>query len=169
RHRKPDSAPPLVAPSELLPRPPDDIEKYSYIQRRMWILTGSSIISFGFLAISQVRLARSSPWLWAYLPLLTFTILYYLVSLRVTASTRDFSLRRHQALVRYWRPARYPSVDIFLPVCGEPIQVLYNTWTYARTMMQHYPGVATAYVLDDSASPAVAAMASDFGFYYGSR
>lgn len=36
-------------------------------------------------------------------------------------------------------------------------------------MAQYYPGVVTAYVLDDADSPEVAAMADDFGFAYGSR
>jgi len=85
-------------------------------------LTGSSLVSFGCLAVSQFELARSSPWLWIYVPLLGFTVVYYLVSLRVNAVTHDFDLRQHQALVRSWRPARYPSVDVFLPVCGEPVQ-----------------------------------------------
>ncbi|MEU8865080.1 hypothetical protein [Streptomyces umbrinus] len=29
---------------------------------------------------------------------------------------------------------------MFLPVCGEPIQVLHNTWTHVRALVDRYPG-----------------------------
>ncbi|MYW68298.1 glycosyltransferase [Streptomyces sp. SID8379] len=153
----------------LLPLPPSDREKYSYTRRRLWILTISSLISFGCLAVSQVELARSAPVLWVYAPLLVFTVVYYLVSLRVNGFTRDFDIKRHRRLVRNWRPETYPSVDVFLPVCGEPIAVLHNTWRHVRAMADRYPGVCVPFVLDDRASPELAAMARDFGFRYGTR
>jgi cellulose synthase (UDP-forming) len=153
----------------LLPKPPDDQEKYTYIKRRLWVLTGCSFVSFGCLITSQFRLTQSSRWLWLYVPLLAFTVLYYLTSLRVNSFTRDFDLAAHRQLVRSWRPRVYPTVDVFLPVCGEPIEVLHNTWTHVRRLVQRYPGFATVYVLDDSARAEFAAMAADFGFVYGSR
>ena len=153
----------------LLPQPPDDREKYSYIQRHLWVLTCCSLVSFSCLALSQFRLAQSTFWLWLYLPFLAFTILYYLVSLSVNAFSRDFDLRAHRRLRWSWRPIAYPTVDVFLPVCNEPLEVLHNTWRHVAKMAQHYPGVVTPYVLDDGDSPEVAAMADDFGFAYGSR
>jgi cellulose synthase (UDP-forming) len=153
----------------LLPQPPDDREKYSYIRRHLWVLTCCSLVSFSCLALSQFRLAQSTPWLWVYLPFLLFTILYYLVSLSVNAFSRSFDLRAHRQLRWSWRPAVYPTVDVFLPVCNEPLEVLHNTWMHVAGMAQYYPGVVTPYVLDDAGSPAVAAMAGDFGFVYGSR
>src|SRR5512132_421065 len=153
----------------LLPQPPDDREKYSYIGRHVWVLTCCSLVSFSCLAVSQFRLAQSTPWLWVYLPFLLFTILYYLVSLWVNAFSRSFDLRAHRRLRWSWRPAVYPTVDVFLPVCGEPLEVLHNTWSHVARMARHYPGVVTPYVLDDVGSGAVAAMASKFGFVYGTR
>lgn len=82
----------------LLPQPPDDREKYSYIGRHLWVLTCCSLVSFSCLALSQFRLTRSTVWLWVYLPFLLFTILYYLVSLSVNAFSRDFDLRAHRQL-----------------------------------------------------------------------
>ena len=67
------------------------------------------------------------------------------------------------------RPQTYPSVDVFLPVCGEPVDVVRNTWKYVAEMSQHYQGTVTAYVLDDSASPELKAMAREFGFAYARR
>lgn len=80
--------------------------------------------------------------------------------------TRGFDMAAHRKLVESWRLQRYPSLDIFLPVCGEPAEILRNTWTYVRELVRHYPGPTVAYVLDDSASNRLAAMADDFGFAY---
>ena len=44
---------------------------------------------------------------------------------------------------------RYPSLDMFLPVCGEPLSVLANTWAHVFELIRAYPGTSTAYVLDD--------------------
>uniref|UniRef100_UPI003EBEED0B glycosyltransferase family 2 protein n=1 Tax=Streptomyces tabacisoli TaxID=3156398 RepID=UPI003EBEED0B len=153
----------------LLPLPPSDREKYSYARRRLWVLTIGSLVSFSCLVVSQVELAWSAPLLWVYSPLLLFTVVYYLVSLRVNGFSRDFDLKRHRRLVRGWRPEAHPSVDVFLPVCGEPIQVLHNTWRHVRAMADRYPGACLPFVLDDGASPELAAMARDFGFRYGTR
>lgn len=153
----------------LLPQPPDDEEKYSYAKRHLWVLTSCSLVSFSFLALSQLKLVRSTPWLWVYLPFLLFTVLYYLVSLAVNASSRNFDMRAHKRLRWSWRPAVYPTVDVFLPICGEPLNVLHNTWSHVARMARTYRGTVTVYVLDDAANPGVTAMAADFGFVYGTR
>ncbi|GAA3374435.1 hypothetical protein GCM10020367_38280 [Streptomyces sannanensis] len=158
-----------AAPPGLLPLPPTEAEKYSYVKRRLWVLTLCSLVSFVCLAVSQLRLSESTPLLWLYTPLLVFTVVYYLVSLRVNAFSRGFDIERHWRLVCEWQPEVYPSVDVFLPVCGEPIEVLHNTWTHVRALADRYPGVCVPFVLDDSASPELQAMAADFGFRYGSR
>jgi cellulose synthase (UDP-forming) len=153
----------------VLPEPPDDEEKYSYVRRHLWVLTAASIISMSCLVFSQFRLIQSSPWLIILLPCLGFTVLYYVTSMRVNAFTADFDLQAHRQLVQDWRPQAYPTVAVFLPVCGEPVDVLENTWTHVRRLADRYPGKATPYVLDDSANPELATLAERFGFVYGSR
>lgn len=153
----------------VLPAPPDDQEKFGYATRYVWILTCCSLVSFSCISLSQFRLARSTPWLWAYLPLLGFSVLYYLISLRVNAFTRDFDLREHRRLVSSWRPVEYPDVDVFLPICGEPLDVLHNTWLHVQKMVRKYPGTAVPLVLDDRNDPRCAELALAMGFRYGSR
>ena len=153
----------------LLPEPPSDAEKYSYAKRYLWVLTLSSMVSFCCLVASQVSLASSTSLMWAYMPVLAFTIVYYLISLRVNGFSRDFDVKAHKRLVRGWRPEVYPDVDVFLPVCGEPIEVLHNTWTHVRRLVDRYPGTVVPFVLDDGASPELRAMAAHFGFRYGTR
>lgn len=55
----------------------------------------------------------------------------------------------------------YPSVDVFLPVCGEPTHLLDNTWKYVGAL--DYPNV-TVHVLDDGAKEEVRVLAALHGF-----
>ncbi|MBM7082715.1 glycosyltransferase family 2 protein [Micromonospora sp. WMMD734] len=157
---------PAYAP---VPLPPTDAEMLSYRKRRLAALMVPSLVSFGCLITSQLLFVRLAPWLWLLAPLLFFTVVYYLVSLAVNLFTPGFDLARHQELVRTWRPARHPSVDVFLPVCGEPAHVLRNTWEHVRAMGRHYRGEVTVYVLDDSPNEAMERMALAFGFVYQRR
>src|SRR5882757_2548207 len=164
--------PQAVPPSAVdpgLPQPPDDKEKYAYVKRNAALLVGCSILSFAALLFSQIKMIQVSPWFWAYLPFLVFTIVYFLMSLFVTAVTRDFDLVGHRAIVQAWRPERYPSVDVLLPVCGEPVEVLRNTWTHVASMSEHYQGEVNVFILDDSDSPQLRRMAQEFGYVYAGR
>ncbi|MEJ8639742.1 glycosyltransferase family 2 protein [Streptomyces sp. MS2.AVA.5] len=159
----------MPASACLLPVPPSDTEKYSYVNRRLWVLTTTSLVSMGCLVVSQGRLVFSTPVLWLFAPFLVFTVIYYVISLRVNLFSRDFDLAQHRGLVADWRPDTHPSVDIFLPVCGEPIEVLHNTWTHVRALVHYYPGDCQPFVLDDSGNAQVRALAADFGFRYTTR
>jgi cellulose synthase (UDP-forming) len=164
----PQAVPPSAADPGL-PQPPDDKEKYAYVKRNAALLVGCSILSFAALLFSQIKMIQVSPWFWAYLPFLVFTIVYFLMSLFVTAVTRDFDLVGHRAIVQAWRPERYPSVDVLLPVCGEPVEVLRNTWTHVASMSEHYQGEVNVFILDDSDSPQLRRMAQEFGYVYAGR
>jgi cellulose synthase (UDP-forming) len=58
-------------------------------------------------------------------------------------------------------------VDVFLPSCGEPLEVLRNTYTWVARLA--WEGVLKVYVLDDSARAEVEVMATSFGFEYLTR
>ncbi len=148
-----------------LPAAPTDEEKKSYADRNIALIIRTSLASFGALLISQARFVFLNPVLtWSFLPFLAFTIVYYLLSLFVNAGTRGFDLEAHRRLVAAWRPVRYPSLDVFLPVCGEPIGVLHNTWVHVFELVRAYPGRATVYALDDGTDDRVRLMAANFGF-----
>jgi cellulose synthase/poly-beta-1,6-N-acetylglucosamine synthase-like glycosyltransferase len=159
RHRR------RPGPPEL-PGVPSDKEKTSYADRNLALTIRASLASFGALLLSQLRFVSVAPALLALAPLVVFTVAYYLISLCVNVGTRGFDLTAHRRLVASWQPARYPTLDIFLPVCGEPLNVLRNTWLNVFELVHDYPGVATAYVLDDGANDQAARLATDFGFTY---
>jgi cellulose synthase (UDP-forming) len=152
-----------------VPLPPTDDEKYLYGRRRLTPMMLVSVVSFGCLLVSQVMFIRTAPWLLALAPLTVFTLLYYLISLYINAFTRGFDLKAHKALIRRWAPQRYPSVDVFLPVCGEEPHVLRNTWESVRQMAIFYRGRVDIYVLDDSSDEVMERMALAFGFVYQRR
>ncbi|MBI4642563.1 MAG: glycosyltransferase [Deltaproteobacteria bacterium] len=58
------------------------------------------------------------------------------------------------------------TVDVFVPTCGEPLDILRQTLT-AAAAITYEP--KTVYVLDDKASPQVAALAAELGLQYLAR
>ena len=60
-------------------------------------------------------------------------------------------------------------MDIYLPICGEPIELLRNTWTAVLGLIEDYRGQAQAYVLDDGPAGDARPMAESFGFGYFRR
>jgi cellulose synthase (UDP-forming) len=162
-------AAPVASNGQSLPVPPLDEEKDRYVKRRAVLVTVLGIASAPLLLYSQIRLMIQYHWFWIYSPFLLLTAVFLALPLLTDAVSRGFDFKEHQRLVAAWHPAKYPSVDVFLPVCGEPIEVLRNTWHYVAQMSRHYQGTVTAYVLDDSRSPELKAMAHEFGFAYATR
>ena len=160
---------PAKPPGPILPVPPDDDEKFRYVRQHAWILTLFSVASFPLLLFSQVRLMLQYHWFWVYSPCVLLAALFLALPLLTDGLSRSFDFDEHRRLVDSWHPPKYPSVDVFLPVCGEPIDVLRNTWKYVAAMSEHYQGTVTPYVLDDSHSPELKQMAREFGFAYATR
>jgi cellulose synthase (UDP-forming) len=152
-----------------LPNSPTDAEKYSYVHRNVHVLILFSIISFGCITVSTISLYADRYWLFPFFLLLCYTIVYFLFSLRINLFSWDFHIGAHRDLVFRWRPAIYPSVDVFLPTCGEPIEVLQNTWDGVFDMRRSYPGKVFVHCLDDAHSPEVRDLAYRYGFAYHAR
>jgi cellulose synthase (UDP-forming) len=155
--------------SLVLPPPPDDEEKYAYAHRNLLYLTTSLIIGSACIVVSQVKFEEHDPVPWPFMVFTATYILYQLTSLPVNFIGRGFNMAAHQARVRAWFPFWFPSVDIYLPICGEPIPVLGNTWQAVSELLASYRGVGRAFVLDDGDDPEAAALAARFGFSYWVR
>jgi cellulose synthase (UDP-forming) len=150
----------------VLPQPPDDTEKYSYLQRNLPFLTTTIVISAACLTISQIRFELHDTAMWPFMVFTATYVLYLLTGLPVNFTGRGFNFAAHQERIAAWHPSRYPDVDIFLPICGEPIEVLHNTWTAVAGLLAAYPGAAQAFVLDDGPSDEAQALAADIGLGY---
>ena len=155
----------------MLPEPPTDAERASYSWRSLPSLAAA--LSVGTLCVIaaqllfETRSLGSVPVVAAIFGGYTLVSLtYQLLSLPVHHAGPGFDLAAHDTAVRSWRPARLPSVDILLPVCGEPADVLRNAWAGVLELIAAYPGEARGHVLDDGPDPELVAMAAGFGFSY---
>lgn len=153
-------------PGVVVPEPPTDAEKDSYAWRSLPYLTSAVTLSALCIIVAQAWMEVRYP---ITLPFAVYTFVflaYQALSIPVNFTGRDFDLQAHELRVMAWQPWWYPSVDVFLPICGEPIEVLRNTWEGVAQLRGAYPGRLRAYVLDDGDSDDAAWMARDFGFNY---
>lgn len=156
-----------VLASTELPSPPTDEEKNWYMgSQHRWLLMVQTL-AVTLVVISIGRFATTRPALWVfYLP----AGLYVTTSLvSLTSSTRRKRTNRtdHDLRVLSYDPDTYPSVDVFLPTAGEPLEVLANTYRYVAKM--EWPGSVRPLVLDDADRPEVRALAQRYGFSYTVR
>ena len=114
--------------SSVLPAPPDDNEKYAYIHRNLVYLTTVLVIGVGCLIVSQIRFEAHDPVPWPFMAFTATYVIYQVISLPVNFTGRGFDFAAHRERIQAWHPISYPSVDICLPICGEPIELLRNTW-----------------------------------------
>lgn len=152
-------------PAVLLPSPPAGAERLCYLDRHRTYLTLVVLIGSSSILASQFAL-EAKYGLWFLTPYTVYAGMYAAIALSVHSAGRNFSGAAHHELTAAWYPPSYPAVDIYLPVCGEPVEVIRNTWVHVFELVQAYPGAATPWVLDDAADPAVKEMAADFGFTY---
>jgi cellulose synthase (UDP-forming) len=151
----------------VIPHPPTDQERVSYLKRQRAYLGGA--IYAGALSVLFCQLGFevfASPWLFP----VTILLALQLVSASIVMfSGSDFSMADHEMVTKLRQAALYPSVDVFLPVAGEPLEVLRNTWEHAGLAARSYPGDARVYVLDDGLSDDAQTLARACGFIYVRR
>lgn len=152
-----------------VPSSPDNHQKVSYVRRNMSFMVGASVFGFACVTISSYQLLTENAGMIPLMVLLAYTAIYFVISQAIYFVSDDFDIRTHNALVRRWEPRRYPTVDVFLPSCGEPLDVLSNTWAGVRAMQRTYWGDVNVYCLDDACRTDVRSLALRFGFNYLSR
>ena len=154
-------------PRRLLPpRPPDDDEKDGYLQRNLPYLTTVILLGSVCVTISQLRFELHDLVLSPFLIFTAVYVLYQAISLPVNFAGRGFDLAAHQARIAAWRPETYPEIDVYLPICGEPIELLRNTWTAVAALAGGYLGRIQVHVLDDGPDEQAREMAAEFGYHY---
>jgi cellulose synthase (UDP-forming) len=155
----------MAVSTDLLPSPPSNKEKYAYFGRRHRWMPFFMFGSFCGVILALVKLSlktETTHLLWILVVLL---FVYGYTGFRASAWGRRHDLWDHRQLVdQRTQGGPLPSVDVFLPSCGEPLEVLRNTYVHVARL--HWDGELTVYVLDDSARPEVESMAQSFGFEY---
>ena len=146
-----------------LPQSPTRTEKYGYFRNRRpfvfaWLLIAAAGILYGY-----VRVASKSWWTSPALLLLLVMVPPVIVNFWLRIGRRRLTLRGHHAITRAYQFG-FESVDVFLPNCGESLELLDNTFRCVSGM--RWPGTKTVYVLDDSAREEVRALAVRYGYRY---
>lgn len=150
-----------------LPAPPSDAEAVSYFKRHgrflaVWYAAGT----IGFV-IAFTSLIQTEPTFAVFAPYFVLLAAWLGSSTYLNVWPRDPKLQAHIDRVAGWSPIEFPSVDVWLPVCGEPLAVLENTW---RAVAQiDWPSEVNVHVGDDRPSEAVRELAEEFGFEYHVR
>ena len=132
---------------------PSSLDKYIYIRKTpTWLvrlLYGIGILSWILVLYGYSSIILIDPvFRWFFAPIVAVLSVYQFSSFGLNLFYRQFDLQKHAARVdRFWTNPKEPSVDIFLPICGESIEILTNTWKHVSRM--RYRNVRV-YVLDDS-------------------
>jgi cellulose synthase (UDP-forming) len=164
---------------------PATIDKYLYIRKTpTWKVR--SLYLFGIFSWLLIlwgfrgAIALDPFYRWLVVPVLGFLTIYHLSSFFLNLFYRQCALPAHfhkvQAywkgrMIQPWRDIvvrRPPTVDIFLPICGEDTAILCNTWKHVAQLNYQYKRV---YVLDDSQTHCAEhkELARRFGFTYIER
>lgn len=109
--------------------------------------------------------------------LFTFGIAITLIAFSVILSSlinityKKFSLSAHRLKVyRFWKKnSRLSNIDILLPICGEDMSIVKNTWEGVFELKKRYGRKIRVYVLDDKGQLDYKKLAKRFGFRYLSR
>jgi peptidoglycan/LPS O-acetylase OafA/YrhL/cellulose synthase/poly-beta-1,6-N-acetylglucosamine synthase-like glycosyltransferase len=167
----PPAVPPIEEETPFLPAPPTHSEKYSYFgPQHRWLLFLQAA-SFIFIAYSILKFATADVRFLLFLVPVTLYGVTLVVSLM--SGTRRRRVSRDEHIDRVWSwadnrpPGTTPSVDVFLPTAGEPLDVLANTYQYVAQL--RWAGGLTVWVLDDGAREEVRQLAEAHGFEYRTR
>lgn len=138
--------------SRYLPNPPSDDERHTYFScPAKWEFTWLFIAQL-LIIYSYVNVMKKNPYLWPGLILLTFMVPPTFVNFWLRIHTHRISLAEHLKKVSQWHShddnAELPSIDIFLPVCGEDDEVVDNTCFHLSQL--DYGRHLNVYVLDDA-------------------
>jgi cellulose synthase (UDP-forming) len=126
------------------------------------ITTTMTLISFSYFALMDYKYGL----VFGFLTL--FVSGFLLIAAQVNLyGYKNFDVDKHKKLQEeYFKDGKQPSIDIFLPICGEDLKILNNTWEGVSKMDY---GNYNVYVLDDKGDADAKALAEAYKFNYLSR
>jgi cellulose synthase/poly-beta-1,6-N-acetylglucosamine synthase-like glycosyltransferase len=158
---------PWLPPAPDLPTPPSDGEKYQYLaDKKRWV-PFAQLIAVAAVSISIFRFFTGVPYAELFMVPLLLNVVWGVMSFVTTSQNRRDTQPSHELRAALYRPVPYPSVDIFLPTCGEDRAVLENTYHHVSKL--DWPGRLRVHALDDAGSDEVRQLARQHGFEYHRR
>lgn len=153
---------------QILPTAPTDLEKYSYLNTGRRQLYAFGLISSLMLILGMWLFVFADPNL-IWFGLFAFVIsVYLLVSYFVGVTGKEFDYLSHILRVSGSSRSAASSIDVFLPSCGEDLDIIENTYRHVSAL-SWVEGMVVVYVLDDSGRDEVEKLAKKYGFTYLSR
>jgi cellulose synthase/poly-beta-1,6-N-acetylglucosamine synthase-like glycosyltransferase len=147
----------------VLSEPPSDREKFLYLNSGSFAYLIISVFSSFSIIVGYIFFSISSPFLYLYLSYVATLCLYYFINHYVILIGTNMSYEEHSEICNSYSDFSDISVDVFLPVCGEDIEVISNTWNYVRQL--EFPNYKV-YVLDDGNSKEVESLSMIYNFHY---
>ena len=146
----------------VLSSPPNDYEKFIYIKSGSLSYLILSIISSVAIILGYVFLSGSSPFLYVYFVYVALLCAYYFINHLIIIMGKTMNYQTHIDICKLVDISNV-SVDIFLPICGEDLRVISNTWKYVCEL--DFPNY-NVYVLDDGDSREVESLCIMHDFNY---
>lgn len=141
-------------------------EKYLYLDSGRKSLYTLGFLSTVIVTVGNLFFVYYNPVFWAYLLFVGLTTLYMAMTYWVGFFGRDFDFNLHKKLVAKWLDkSETASVDIYLPVCNEPISVILNTWGHVKQLASGHDNISV-YVLDDGKCDKLKQAAENLKFSY---
>jgi len=154
----------IIDENIVLPTPPDEEEKYLYIKysNRILIYFITSLVNISNIS-SIILLMIISNDMYYLLIISIIYLLYHIIcySIYMTKINNFIDINIHETMIN--NITYYPTVDIFLPICNEPLFIIQNTWNYVKLL--NYPNL-NIYVLDDGCNKYAEKLAYEYNFNY---
>jgi cellulose synthase (UDP-forming) len=150
-----------------LPHAPTAWERVLYVDSSNRLLSVMQLISWMGLSTALFLFSLNSVWLFPFLIWVVLGVTYFSLSFLANTTFHRFDLAEHDRLVALWKQRPQPSIDVFIPNCGEALAVLENTFAHVAAL--EHAGRVTIYCLDDAGRGEVEELARRFGFVYLSR
>jgi cellulose synthase/poly-beta-1,6-N-acetylglucosamine synthase-like glycosyltransferase len=152
-----------ISDATVLPHPPTDAEMMSYVDSKRFFITAFGVMSCLPLCTGLWLFVWVEPW---FAPMALLITSYLMISyFGVGVWGRDMKYADHEAVLARER-THTPTVDVFLPCCGEPVEVLANTFKHV-TALDWDRTRLRVHVLDDGPRPhSIRALALEHGFEY---
>ncbi|KUJ13836.1 nucleotide-diphospho-sugar transferase [Mollisia scopiformis] len=151
----------------ILPSGTTDKEKYSYLKTNRLPLYIIGVFSFLSLSAGMWLFVITSKYFYWFGFFVGLLEIYLIISYTITIVGKDYDFEGHKKILADHPilPETAPTVDIYLPCCKEPMEILANTYKYVQAL-QWPEGKLKVYVLDDGGMDAVKELATSFGFNY---
>src|SRR3954454_7302782 len=147
-----------------LPSAPNDEERLLYVDPRNRLLRVSQLVAWTGLSLALFLFSLNSPLLLPFAIWVVLGLIYFGLSFAANTSWRGgFEIAEHDLQTERWSDSR-PPVDVFLPNCGEPIEVLENAFRHVAEL--RWSGELNVFCLDDGGRQDVMDLADRYGFIF---